>query len=305
MSPLPAGLSEPKTEVPRLLSLPIAPREPFMRTRTTGRLAAALLAFGAVSGLAQAQITHQVDLFSVSFSPSVLNINVGDTVQWNWVVGFHNVVSGPNGTPDGIFDSGDPVVITDPFLVTFDQAFLDANPVPNNRYDYYCLVHLPGMTGRIIVNQPSVPPQIEEYGSNINPSNSLRITNGSPYIGNNLTFSLDNPVDPLGGPGAGILFASANPDPNFPGGTLLPGFGMGDPFKEGELLINLTPPDPILISPVQTWFGSGIPVNFSLPVPNDLSLVGVDFYFQGALVDPTAFNGTDLTNALRVRIGQL
>lgn len=276
-----------------------------MRTGTTGRLAAALLAFCASTGLAQAQITHQVDLFSVSFSPSVLNINVGDTVQWNWVVGFHNVVSGVNGTPNGIFNSGDPVVITEPYVVTFDQAFLAANPVPNNRYDYYCLVHLPGMTGRIIVNQPSVPPQVEEYGSGVNPSNSLRITGGSPYIGNSLTLSLDNPVDPLGGPGAGLLFISANPDPNFPNGTLLPGFGMGDPTQAGELLINFAPPDPILTSPVKTWFGSGIPVDFTLPVPNNLSLVGVDFFFQGVLIDPTAVGGTDLTNALRVRLGQL
>lgn len=277
-----------------------------MRILPNLRLSAGLLVLGAMSSVAQAQITQQVDLFSVSFNPSVVNINVGDTIQWNWVVGIHNVVSGVGGSPNGIFSSGNPIVQPPgPFTVTFDQAFLDANPVPNNTYDYYCLVHLPAMTGRVIVNAPAVAPQVEEYGSGVNPSDSLRITGGAPYINNSVTFSLDNPVDPLGGPGAGILFISSQPDPNFPGGTLLPGFGMGDPFQAGELLISFAPPDPVLTSPVATWFGSGIPVDFTLPIPNDLTLVGVDFFFQGALVDPTAVNGTDLTNALRVRLGQL
>ena len=117
---------------------------------------AAVLAGGLLAVAPASAETHNVDVGpGITFTPAELTINVGDTVVWTWVKGAHNVVSGVD-SPDGNFASGEP---TDEagttFEVTFDQAFLDANPMPNNEYPYFCEVHLSfGMTGTIIVEQP-------------------------------------------------------------------------------------------------------------------------------------------------------
>ena len=98
---------------------------------TRGNLSAAFLAAGlfVLAGRAQAQTTHFVDANSITFDPADLCIDVGDTVQWDWVTGVHNVESGVGGIPDGNFSSGAPVSPPESFSVTFDQAFLDANPM--------------------------------------------------------------------------------------------------------------------------------------------------------------------------------
>lgn len=76
------------------------------------------------------------------FSPADIVIDVGDTVHWEWAGGLHNVESGVDSVHDGIFRSGDPTdVVGFTFEVTFDQAFLDGNPMPGGVYPYYCIVH--------------------------------------------------------------------------------------------------------------------------------------------------------------------
>ena len=118
---------------------------------------AALLGLPAValllgSGLnpAAAQTTHTVQLqpgFAAVFSPSSLTINEGDTVNWVWVSGLHDVTSF-----DGAFASGPPVFPPMSFSVTFDNAFVTANGVNGNVYDYFCSVHLSlGMVGSVEV----------------------------------------------------------------------------------------------------------------------------------------------------------
>ena len=98
-----------------------------------------------------AQTTHDVTLSGVSFTPSDLTIDVGDTVHWVWVSGGHNVVSGVGGVHDGNFHSG-VVTFGITFDVTLDQPFLDAHSMPNNVYLYYCEPHLAfGMAGRVRV----------------------------------------------------------------------------------------------------------------------------------------------------------
>ena len=53
-----------------------------------------------------------------------------------------------------------------------------------------------------------------------------------------------------------FLAVSNDPDPNYPCGTVIPGWGMGG---AGELLISMLPPEPtvLLIGPI--WTGAGNP----------------------------------------------
>ena len=126
--------------------------------RQLGVLSSVVLALGVLGAPAAAQTTHQVDLQSITFEPDTLNIAVGDTVNWVWQVGFHNVESGVAGVHDGIFRSGDPANTPNSFSVTFDASFLAANPVPGNSYDYYCVVHEAfGQVGQINVGAGPAP----------------------------------------------------------------------------------------------------------------------------------------------------
>lgn len=114
-----------------------------------------MVAIAAGHGAAAGATTHTVELVGFEFIPRDLVIDVGDTVHWVWVTGFHNVESGTivagTGVPDGNFLSGNPTSgVT--FDLVFDQAMLDANPMPGNIYVYYCVVHAGlNMAGTITV----------------------------------------------------------------------------------------------------------------------------------------------------------
>ena len=127
--------------------------------RITSLFLAPLLAAAA----AHAQTTHDVLVDGFDFTPKDIAIQAGDTVRWTWGQGLHDVESGSGGVHDGIFDSGAPVLgagIT--FQVLFDAAFLAANPVPGDVYNYYCTIHVPfGMDGTVTVN---TGPTITPYG---------------------------------------------------------------------------------------------------------------------------------------------
>lgn len=106
---------------------------------------------GTLATPANAQTTHNVDLAGFSFTPADLTINLGDTVEWTWVSGLHNVVS-----TDGLFSSGSPVLPPMSFSITFDQAFLDSAPANGNVYNYQCDVHVAlGMVGKVTVTTPN------------------------------------------------------------------------------------------------------------------------------------------------------
>lgn len=102
---------------------------------------------------AEAQVVHDVSVGpggTFVFEPMDLTIDAGDTVRWTWMSMGHNVVAG--GAAAGAFDSGAPEPAGTVFEVTFDAAFLDANPTPGNLYDYVCEPHLPfGMIGSVTV----------------------------------------------------------------------------------------------------------------------------------------------------------
>ncbi len=109
------------------------------------------------------------------FTPSNVTLNVGDTIDWNFVEAGHNVWSGLSGAhtellgdpdyPAGtmLFNSSADPTTTNPeatvFSVTFDQSFLDnssGDAGAPNQYNYHCHVHGSGapefMFGVITVN---------------------------------------------------------------------------------------------------------------------------------------------------------
>ena len=153
----------------------------------------------------QAQTTHTVDVLSTTFSPAHLDVTVGDTVDFVWGSGVHNVRA-----LSGAFNSGSPVSGPFTFSVTFDQQFLNANPFSNNFYKYLCDLHIAvGMAGSIRVLTPGVP--------------VLDLAPDLPAAGSPLTFH--------------VWDASPN-------STVMLGYSMtgGGPFNSPFGLALLTPP---------------------------------------------------------------
>ena len=148
---------------------------------------------------------------------------------------------------------------------------------------------------------PSAAQSATPYGCGTNPPGSLQVFSGQPAIGQTLTLAVDNPLGTQTADSPALLFLSTAPDPSFPCGTLLPGFGMAGEF--GELLIATTSPNPFQqLGPV-TWPGSGLPALFQLAIPSKPGLVGKSLYVQGAIVDLFSPVGVGLTEGLELVIG--
>jgi len=115
----------------------------------------ALLAAAFCAGLTNAQTTHDVAVGpggTFTFIDTDISIMVGDTVRWTWDSGGHNVVAGLPGSPTGAFFSGAPASAGTEFSVTFDEAFVDANPAGDGVYNYHCHPHAAlGMLGSVTV----------------------------------------------------------------------------------------------------------------------------------------------------------
>ncbi len=87
---------------------------------------------------------HTVDVGpGMSFSPSDLTVEVGETVEWVWVGGTHNVNGSANTFPNNpdSFGSGDPESDA-----TYSFTFVIAG-----HYDYRCDPHSPYMAGTVTV----------------------------------------------------------------------------------------------------------------------------------------------------------
>lgn len=276
--------------------------------RAVGRALAllALPALGAALAPSTAQTTWTVNLNSNNFSPSVLNIQVGDTVRWNWVTSIHNVVSGTAvgtaGTPDGNFYADLNLNPGVNLTVVFDEAFLAANPMPSFRYPYYCDVHLPGMKGEVRV---TVPPDVQSYGCT-NPAGSLSVLSGQPKVGTSFSLGVRNPLGTQGAGSLALAVISLGSDAAYPCGTGIAGWGMSGPGASGELLVSLLPGQ--LLSPTYgpAIWGGGAAAPLPVSIPNLSFLIGLRLYAQGALFDPVASSGVQigLTDALSLRIGQ-
>ena len=118
-------------------------------------LLAALL--GAGSPARASVIDVQIQNFA--FTGQFLTIQLGDTVRWtNFDGTLHTTTEGTdlvlNGNEAWHHSFPGP---SGSFSVTFDAAFLAANPRPNDTYDYFCVAHT-GMRGSItIVQGPGLP----------------------------------------------------------------------------------------------------------------------------------------------------
>lgn len=87
---------------------------------------------------------------TLSYSPAVITIAPGDTVEWQWAAGHHSSTSGPSGKPSGLWDSG---VLPDGAV--FSHTFPNSGSFP-----YHCSVHglCCNMTGTVNVGAPSPTP---------------------------------------------------------------------------------------------------------------------------------------------------
>ena len=73
-----------------------------------------------------------------AFSPSTVTIQAGQGVTWNWVTGFHSVIS--DSAPKAFADS--PAQSSGQFVVMFPTA---------GTFPYHCGIHGAMMSGTIVV----------------------------------------------------------------------------------------------------------------------------------------------------------
>lgn len=114
---------------------------------------AGLVALVAVT--AAAGTTHTVTQMGTSFSPASVTVEVGDTVNWVWTAGIHDVFSGTGPTDPqagSLFNS-----LLSVSVPSFSFVFSIPGDVP-----YFCSPHfLLGMTGVVHVNLPTAAPEVE------------------------------------------------------------------------------------------------------------------------------------------------
>ncbi|HTD21246.1 MAG TPA: plastocyanin/azurin family copper-binding protein [Terriglobales bacterium] len=104
-----------------------------------------ILPSGAATRHVNVGVNNLHNFVDVASATSSTTINAGDTVQWDWVSGFHSTTSGTCSgtcTADGKWDSGAHSAPST-FSFTFNSA---------GTFAYYCSVHLAAMTGKVIVN---------------------------------------------------------------------------------------------------------------------------------------------------------
>lgn len=189
------------------------------------------------------QATRAITLFvtvsDFSFTPPTPTIAVGDTVQWDNILGLHNVEAcdgvldplqcGAQVAVEGLFTSGAPAAAPWSFSKTF--TVIGNNP-------YFCVVHVGiGMSG-LVTTVPPPPPPVPD-GSNGSP---LLVDKGTP-LGTLLDLTW-NTTTCTGNTDHQIIFGSSGTLPAVLGGTYNPPGGVcaigGSPFAWG----GVPPPAP-------------------------------------------------------------
>jgi len=148
-----------------------------------------------------------------------------------------------------------------------------------------------------------VPGSLLLYGCGVNPAGSIADAGSQPSIGKGIRLALDNPLGTQASGSLTALMFGFAPQPGFPCGVSLPGFGMSGAGANGELLVQLVPASPIVPGPA--WVGPGTPSVVEVPLPDDPALVAFTVYAQGLLYDPAGSQGVffGLTDAYAVTIG--
>ena len=159
---------------------------------------------------AAAADTIVVQQIGNTFVPADIVINEGDTVQWIWSNGNHDVTEGNDGVVNGneafyeLLDQQNQVV-----NITFDAAFLAANPRPGNLYDYFCEPHfILGMVGTVQVCAPAPTTYCTSKATSIPgcvPSISF---DGQPSLGQATPFNVT--AGPVPGQNPGLFVYTTN-----------------------------------------------------------------------------------------------
>ena len=162
----------------------------------------------------------------------------------------------------------------------------------------------PGQAGNFSDHLPVTAvlrlPNVCAYGCGTNSPNSLSVLSGAPAVATTLTFGVDNPLATQNAGSQSLVVVAFAPDPNFPCGTAIPGWGMAGSGADGELLVDLLSPHFVVTG--ATWTGAGSPAPVDLPIPPNPDLAGLGVYVQGMLFDasPTASVVLGLGGAVRV-----
>jgi plastocyanin len=144
-----------------------------------------------------------VSVSNFLFSPASVSANVGDTMRWVWVAGFHTTTS--TIVPPGAATWDSPVTSSNQ---TFEYKITVAGS-----YTYFCKVHGLGMSGTITV--AAAPPTLAVSPSNQNVtatpgSTSFTVTSTSAWtVSSNQTWCTVT----LAGTGNGTIVASYTQNP--------------------------------------------------------------------------------------------
>lgn len=133
-----------------------------------------------------------------------------------------------------------------------------------------------------------------EFGTCQNPAGSLALS-GRTRLGSSFSLAIHDPGLTMPNPSIALLAFSFSSDAAYPCGKPRANWGLSAPGATGELLLG--PTVQVLAAPA--WTGS--PTSLGFTVPNDAGLVGMEFFAQGALVDPGVRVG--LTSGLSMVVG--
>ena len=125
----------------------------------------------------------------------------------------------------------------------------------------------------LVTNAGSAQSDLTAYGCDPALEGSLELIAGSVSLGASLTLGVDNPLSTQPPGMLAFLAVASSPAPGFPCGQTLPGFGMAGPYGPGELLISLSPPNPLAVVGPSAWAGTGQPAPIGLAVPQQPSLL--------------------------------
>lgn len=97
--------------------------------------------------------THEIQVANFQFTPSSLNVNVGDTIKWVWISGSHTTTS--TSVPNGAASWNNP-------MNTNNKTFLYKITAAGT-YSYDCIPHAPDMAGTITASI-ILPVVINDFG---------------------------------------------------------------------------------------------------------------------------------------------